>query len=132
MEKTYPKDLKYTKEHEWCQIEGDIATVGITWHAQDALGDIVYCELPEVGDSVNKGETFGVVESVKAVSDLYSPVSGEVMERNETVLESPETLNQDMYSGGWMVRVRLGDAEAAAADLMSQPEYEAFLAEGSE
>ncbi|MBK8012219.1 MAG: glycine cleavage system protein GcvH [Deltaproteobacteria bacterium] len=127
MEKTYPEDLKYTKDHEWCQIDGDVATVGITWHAQDALGDIVYCELPEVGDGVSKGETFGVVESVKAVSDLYSPVSGEVIERNEGVLESPEMLNQDMYSAGWMVRVRLADVANAAADLMSMAEYEAFL-----
>ncbi len=128
MDKHFPEDLKYTKEHEWCTIDGDIATIGITWHAQDALGDIVYCELPEKGERVSAGEAFGVVESVKAVSDLYSPLTGEVAERNDAIMEKPEGLNEDMYGDGWMIRVKISNTDELAA-LMSKADYESFLDE---
>ena len=111
MEKFFPEDLKYTKEHEWCRINGNVATVGITWHAQDALGDIVHCELPNPGETVTAGESFGVVESTKAVSDLYAPLSGSVVERNDDVLEAPENLNEDMYDDGWLIKIELSRPE---------------------
>src|SRR5437762_3273567 len=101
MASQYPEELLYTKDHEWCRIEGDVATIGITWHAQNALGDVVYCELPEVGAAVKQGDTFGVVESVKAVSDLYAPVSGSVVAKNDKVVAAPESLNTDSYDAGW-------------------------------
>jgi glycine cleavage system H protein len=125
----YPESLLYTKDHEWCRIEGDVATVGITWHAQNALGDVVYCELPEVGSEVKKGETFGVVESVKAVSDLYAPLTGSVTERNEAVIKSPETINSDSYGQGWMIKVRIKD-KAETKQLMSPSAYVTSLDEG--
>lgn len=128
MERHFPEELLYTKDHEWCRIKGDIATVGITWHAQDQLGDIVYCELPAVGDAVSSGEAFGVVESVKAVSDLFSPLTGEVVERNDAIVESPEGLNDDVYDDGWMVRIKMSDP-AEKDGLLSNTDYEAFLAE---
>lgn len=128
MDKQFPEGLKYTKEHEWCAIDGDVATIGITWHAQDALGDIVYCELPEVGDAVAAGDAFGVVESVKAVSDLYAPLSGEVTERNDAIVEKPESLNDDMYGEGWMIRVKLSDPSQVEG-LLSKADYEKFLSE---
>lgn len=128
MEKHFPEDLKYTKEHEWCRVDGDVVTLGITWHAQDALGDIVYCELPAVGENVSSGAPFGVVESSKAVSDLYSPVTGEVVERNEAITESPEGLNDDMYDDGWLVRIKMSD-ESELDELLSNEDYEAFLEE---
>ncbi|MGF1511389.1 MAG: glycine cleavage system protein GcvH [Myxococcota bacterium] len=126
MDKHYPEELLYTKEHEWCRVEGDVATIGITWHAQDALGDIVYCELPNPDEAVNAGQTLGVVESVKAVSDLYSPVSGTVVERNDSVIESPEGLNEDPYDDGWLIRVKLSDPSELDG-LMKKADYEAFL-----
>ncbi|MEQ8275922.1 MAG: glycine cleavage system protein GcvH [Deltaproteobacteria bacterium] len=128
MDKHFPEDLQYTKEHEWCTVKDGVATIGITWHAQDALGDIVFCELPQAGEKVTAGEAFGVVESVKAVSDLYSPITGEVVERNDDIMEKPEGLNEDMYGDGWMIRVKLSDASELEA-LMSKADYEAFLAE---
>ena len=128
MDKHFPEDLLYTKEHEWCRIDGNIATIGITWHAQDALGDIVYCELPNKGEDVSSGQTFGVVESTKAVSDLYSPVTGVVVERNDSIIEEPNGLNDDMYDDGWMIKIELQDAKEIES-LMSKEDYEKFLEE---
>ena len=130
-DKHYPENLRYTKEHEWCRIEGDVATIGITWHAQDALGDIVYCELPEAGEEIQSGEPFGVVESVKAVSDLFAPVSGKILERNDDIIEKPEELNEDCYDDGWMVRVKMSDRSEAEA-LLTASQYTAFLEEAEE
>lgn len=126
MDKHFPEELRYTTDHEWCRIDGDVATIGITWHAQDQLGDIVFCELPEPGTKVAKGEAFGVVESVKAVSDLYSPITGEVTERNDSITESPEGLNDDVYDDGWLVKVKLSDASELEG-LMDKAAYEAQL-----
>ena len=100
-----PEDLKYTKEHEWCRLKGNRAVIGITDHAQDQLGDIVYVEFPEVGDPVKKGESFGVVESTKAVSELFAPVSGKVVEVNDPLSDAPETINEDPYEEGWMIAI---------------------------
>ena len=126
MDKHFPEELLYTKEHEWCRIDGDIATIGITWHAQDALGDIVYVELPQKGETIEVGEPFGVVESVKAVSDLYAPISGSVTEKYDSIMESPEGLNDDCYDDGWMLKVKLADA-AEVEKLMSAADYCTFL-----
>jgi glycine cleavage system H protein len=105
----YPDDLRYSKEHEWVRVEGSRATIGITSFAADELGDIVFVELPEVGATLSQFGTFGVVESVKAVSDLYAPVSGEVVEVNDALRESPELLNADAFGAGWLARVELAD-----------------------
>jgi glycine cleavage system H protein len=105
----FPGDLKYSKEHEWVRLEGDVAVIGITEFAQDELGDIVYVEQPKIGDVVKQNEQFGVVESVKTVSDLYSPVSGEVVEINEDVTGSPENINKDPYGTGWIIKVKTSD-----------------------
>jgi glycine cleavage system H protein len=110
MSDTYPEDLRYTQEHEWARIEGDRAVVGITHYAQDALGDIVYVDLPAVGTTVTAGETFGEVESTKSVSDLYSPVSGTIAERNEQLDKGPEIINSDPYGQGWLVVIAMSDA----------------------
>ncbi|PSB60488.1 glycine cleavage system protein H, partial [Chroococcidiopsis cubana CCALA 043] len=110
MELEYPSDLKYLDSHEYVRMDGDIATIGISAFAVDQLGDIVFLELPEVGDRVTKGETFGSVESVKAVEDMYCAVTGTVVERNETVLETPEQLADDPYGEGWLLKVRVEDA----------------------
>ncbi len=123
-----PKDLKYTKEHEWVRIEGDTAVVGITDHAQDALGDVVYVELPEEGSSVTKDEAFGVVESVKAVSDLYAPVSGNVVEVNDAIVDGPEVINEDPYGDAWMIKIE-SPAEDELAELLSSDEYEQYVEE---
>ena len=121
----YPVDLKYTKDHEWMKMEGDIAVIGISDFAQDALGDIVFINLPEVGDTVTAGESFGDVESVKAVSDVNSPVTGVVLEINEELIDSPELLNEDPY-GAWIIKVEnVTDEE----DLLTAAAYEAFCAE---
>ena len=125
---TNPRELKYTKEHEWAKIAGTRLTVGITHYAQEALGDIVFVELPSVGDKVVAGETFGTVESVKSVSDLYAPVSGEVVEANGQVLDSPESMNTDPFGAAWLIVVEMANPEEAA-QLLSAEEYEAFLAE---
>lgn len=122
MSRNYPEGLRYTKDHEWCRVEGEAATIGITWHAQDALGDIVFVELPKVGEMLKAGDVFGTVESVKAVSELFAPVSGKVVERNEQVVEAPEGLNEDCYDDGWMIRVELSDPSELDG-LMSSSDY---------
>jgi glycine cleavage system H protein len=120
-----PEDRFYTKEHEWLKVDGDIGTVGITDHAQDALGDVVYVEVPKVGDKVTAGQTFGTVESVKAVSELFTPASGEVLEINAGLSDAPETINKDPYGGGWMIRVRLSN-KGETAKLMSAAQYDDY------
>ena len=120
-----PEDLQYTKSHEWVRIEGDTATIGITDHAQDELGDLVFVELPEEGDTFDAGESFGTVESVKAVSDLYAPVGGEVVEVNSALEDAPENINEDPYGEGWIVKLRTTDE----ADLLSPEEYEKVVEE---
>lgn len=124
----FPKDLKYTKEHEWVRVEGNIATVGITDYAQDSLGDVVYVELPQEGGSVTKSEPFGVVESVKAVSDLYSPISGSVSEVNDAIVDNPEVINEDPYGDAWMIKVEVNSPDDLA-DLLSSEEYQKFIEE---
>lgn len=121
-----PEELKYTKEHEWTRAEGGLIVVGITSYAQDALGEIVYVELPSEGDEITKGDPFGGVESTKSVSDLYAPLSGEVVEVNELLLDSPETINEDPYGGGWMIKVKPYDKDELA-DLMDYEEYTDFI-----
>ena len=125
---TVPADLKYSKEHEWLRLEGEEAVFGISDHAQEALGDIVFVELPEVGRSCKAGEAIAVVESVKAVSDVYAPASGEIIAVNETLESSPELVNSDPYGKGWIARIRLSDP-AAASDLMDAETYTAYLGE---
>lgn len=124
----YPKDLKYDREHEWVRAEGDIAVIGISHFAQDQLGEVVYVDLPSAGDTIAAGETFGEVESVKSVSELFSPVSGEIVEVNNALDDSPETVNEDPYGDGWMVKIRLSDTSEVDG-LMTADEYEAFIAE---
>ena len=123
-----PEDLKYTKEHEWCRVKGNRVVVGITDHAQSQLGDIVYVELPEVGDPVKKGESFGVVESTKAVSELFAPVSGKVVEVNDPLSDAPETINEDPYEEGWMIVIEPSDPKELEA-LMDAKTYKAFVEE---
>ncbi|HET8568263.1 MAG TPA: glycine cleavage system protein GcvH [Candidatus Limnocylindria bacterium] len=123
-----PQDLKYTKEHEWVRVDGDVATVGITHYAQDQLGDVVFVELPEKGASVRQHSSFGVVESVKAASDVYAPVSGEVVERNVKVIESPELVNKAPYAEGWLLRVRLSD-RSELGGLLSAGDYKGHIGE---
>ena len=116
-DESYPDDLRYHPEHDWARIEGDQATFGVTWYAQDALGEVVFYEPPEVGKEVAKDEAYAEVESVKAVSDVYAPLSGEVTEVNSALSENPEKINQDPYGDGWMVKVKLSDpSEADASD----------------
>ncbi|HLF15839.1 MAG TPA: glycine cleavage system protein GcvH [Candidatus Thermoplasmatota archaeon] len=117
-----PGDLFYTESHEWIRIEGDEATIGITDHAQEALNDIVFVELPPAGQQFEAGDEFGVVESVKSVSDLYMPLSGEVIESNKSLEDAPETVNDDPYGEGWLVRIRLVDP-SEAKDLLSADDY---------
>jgi len=123
---TIPADLKYTKDHEWVRIEGDTATFGITDHAQEALGDIVFVELPEVGRTIDAGEAYAVVESVKAVSDVYAPVGGEITEVNNELESEPELVNTDSYGAGWIAKVRIG---AGQVELLNDDEYTTFLEE---
>jgi glycine cleavage system H protein len=127
----FPEDLKYSKEHEWVLVEGSVATVGITDYAQDQLGDIVFVELPAIGDKVSKEDAFGVVESVKAVSDIYAPVSGKVLEVNDDLPDNPEMVNEDPYGDGWMIKIEINDSDELQ-DLMSAAEYEAYVAEEKE
>ena len=122
-----PEDLQYTKSHEWVRIEGDTATIGITDHAQDELGDVVFVELPEEGATFDTGESFGTDESVKAVSDLYTPVGGEVVEVNSALEDAPENINEDPYGEGWIVKLRTTNG----ADLLSPEEYEKVVEEES-
>ena len=127
----FPEGLKYSKEHEWVLVEGTSATIGITEYAQEELGDIVFVELPDVGEKIVKDDPFGAVESVKAVSDIYAPVSGEVMETNEILPDNPETINDDPYGDGWMVRVELSDIDDLK-DLMDADEYAEYVAQQKE
>ena len=120
-----PGDLQYTKTHEWVRREGDTATVGITEHAQDELGDVVFIELPEEGASFGAGDAFGTIESVKAVSDLYAPIGGEVVEVNEALNDAPEKVNEDPYGEGWIIRLRV----SGEGNLLSAEEYEKVLEE---
>ena len=108
-EASYPPDLSYHEEHDWARIDGDVATFGITWYAQDQLGEVVFFDPPEVGKTLRKGDPYAEVESVKAVSDVIAPLSGEIVEVNEALSSSPEAINEDPYQSGWMVRVRLSD-----------------------
>lgn len=117
-----PSELKYSKEHEWVKVEGNTVTIGITEYAQGELGDIVFVELPEVDDEINEGDTFGSVESVKTVSELYAPVSGKVVESNEELEDSPEFVNESPYEKAWMVKVELSD-ESQLDDLLSADQY---------
>ncbi|MCX8072491.1 MAG: glycine cleavage system protein GcvH [Candidatus Binatia bacterium] len=124
----FPEDLRYSKEHEWVLVEGNVATVGITDYAQEQLGEIVYVELPEVGEKVSKEDAFGVVESVKTVSDVYAPVSGCVIEVNDDLPNNPELLNEDPYGDGWMLKIEMSDP-AELEELMTAEEYERYVAE---
>jgi len=124
----FPEELKYTAEHEWVLVEGDLAVIGITDFAQDSLGDVVFVELPEVGTEVTTGKAFGVVESVKAVSDVYAPVSGTVEESNEELPDAPEILNTSPYGDGWMIKIRMSDP-GELDGLMDAAAYQAHIAE---
>ncbi|MFO7766164.1 MAG: glycine cleavage system protein GcvH [Pelovirga sp.] len=124
----FPDELKYTEEHEWITIEADIATIGISDFAQNQLGDVVFVELPEVGDELEAGKPFGVVESVKAVSDIYSPLSGEVIEINEELPDAPETLNTSPYEDGWLIKMRLSNPEELD-DLLDADTYQELIKE---
>jgi glycine cleavage system H protein len=124
----FPEDLKYTKEHEWVKVDGDSVTIGITDYAQDSLGDVVYVELPDADSTITAGETFGVVESVKAVSDLYAPVSGTVTEVNDAVVDGPEAINDEPYGEAWLLKVKLSDT-GELDGLMSAKDYQAFTEE---
>ena len=124
----YPENFRYTKEHEWVSVADDIATVGITQHAQSELGDIVYVDLPRAGTVVAQGKTLGSVESVKAVSDVYCPVSGEVVEVNELLTTSPEKLNEDPHGAAWLVKLRLS-APAELLNLLSSADYQSYIGE---
>ena len=122
-----PQELQYTKSHEWVRVEDDVATVGITEHAQDELGDVVFVELPEQGTTLEAGDSFGAVESVKAVSDLYAPVGGEIVEVNGSLEDNPEKINEDPYGEGWILKLR----PSGEADLLSAADYEKVLEEES-
>jgi glycine cleavage system H protein len=124
---SYPEDLLYHEEHDWARVQGETATFGITWYAQDALGEVVFFDAPQVGGTVTKGESYAEIESVKAVSDVIAPLSGEITEVNEAISGSPETVNDDPYGEGWLVKVKLGDPSEAES-LMSAADYEATLA----
>ncbi len=129
-EASYPEDLKYHPDHDWARIEGDQATFGITWYAQDALGEVVFFDPPEVGASVTKDASYTEVESVKAVSDVFAPLSGEIVEVNAGLADSPEKVNQDPYGEGWMVKIRLSDA-SEVDQLMDVNAYRELLQSGS-
>jgi glycine cleavage system H protein len=125
-EASYPSDLKYHEEHDWARIDGDIATFGVTWYAQDQLGEVVFFDPPEVGKTVRRGDPYAEVESVKAVSDVIAPLSGEIVEVNEALTSAPEAINDDPYEGGWMVRVRLSD-QSEVESLMDADAYQESL-----
>ena len=122
----YPENYRYTKEHEWANLEGDTATVGITFHAQEELGDIVYVDLPKIGTLIEKGKSFGSVESVKAVSDVYAPVGGEVTAINEDLIAAPEKLNQDPHGTAWLIKLKVSDA-GEINSLLSPAEYQTYV-----
>ena len=119
----YPTDLKYTQSHEWIRLEGNTVVVGVSWFAQDSMGDVVHVELPEVGDELASGEPACEIESVKAVSDVYSPVSGEIVEVNEALEDAPEVVNEDPYGAGWLFKVKVG-ATVSLSELMAADEYQ--------
>ena len=125
---SYPDDLKYHREHDWARVEGDEAVLGVTWFAQDALGELVHYEAPAAGSTVTKDSSYGEVESVKAVSDIIAPLSGEVIEVNQAVVDAPETVNEDPYGSGWLIRVRLTDPSEVDA-LLDVESYKQVLAE---
>jgi glycine cleavage system H protein len=125
-EASYPPDLKYHPEHDWARVEGDTATMGITWYAQEQLGEVVFFDPPEVGSAVTKDQPYAEIESVKAVSDVVAPLSGEIVEVNEALSDSPERVNEDPYGEGWMVKIRLSNV-GEADDLMDASAYEATL-----
>ncbi len=122
-EASYPDDVLYHPEHDWARIDGDVATLGVTWYAQDALGEVVFFDPPAVGSTLTQGEAYAEVESVKAVSDVVAPLSGEIVEVNERLGDTPEAINQDPYGEGWMVRVRLSDLEGERGALMDRDSY---------
>ncbi len=126
----FPEDLKYTTEHEWVRLDGDIATIGITDYAQEQLGDIVFVELPEEGETIEKGDTFGVVESTKSVSDLYVPLTGAVAESNDPLLDTPDIINEDPYGEGWMIRVKLKNP-GEVKELLDAKAYQKMIEEGT-
>jgi glycine cleavage system H protein len=125
---SYPDELLYHPEHDWARIDGDEAVLGVTWHAQDALGELVHYEAPEVGAAIGKDTSYGEVESVKAVSDLISPLSGEVLEVNQKVVDAPETVNEDPYGEGWLIRIRLTDP-SELGQLLSAADYKRVVEE---
>jgi len=125
---SYPEDLLYHAEHDWARIEGDEAVLGVTWYAQDALGELVHYEPPDVGATVSRNASYGEVESVKAVSDLISPLSGEVLEVNQQVVDAPETVNEDPYGDGWLIRIRISDP-GERDELLSLDDYRKVLEE---
>jgi glycine cleavage system H protein len=127
-EETYPDDLRYHPEHDWARIEDGEAVLGVTWYAQDALGELVHYEPPEAGAAVTKDSSYGEVESVKAVSDIIAPLSGEVLEVNQAVVDAPETVNEDPYGAGWLIRIRLTDA-GESNDLLDAEAYQQLVAE---
>ncbi len=127
----YPDQYRYTKEHEWVRVAGDEATVGITHHAQEQLGDVVYVELPQVGAAIHAAQSFGTVESVKAVSDLYAPMSGKVTAVNESLVDAPEVLNEDPHVKGWLIRARISDKHEIEK-LMTAEDYQAYAAAEAE
>ena len=124
----YPDNYQYTAEHEWVSVDGDVGTIGITHHAQDELGDVVFVELPEVGASFEQNSAFGTIESVKAVSDLYAPLSGEVVEVNEELVDRPEVVNEDPHSSAWIVRIKLSDP-GQLDGLLTASDYQALIQE---
>jgi glycine cleavage system H protein len=124
----YPTDYRYTKEHEWIKVSGNMGTIGITDYAQHELGDVVFVEMPAVGANITAGQVFGTVESVKAVSEIFAPVSGEVTESNATLTGTPETLNSDPHGAGWLIKIKLADP-AEASGLMDAAAYQAFISE---
>ena len=129
-EASYPEDVRYHPEHDWARVEGEQATFGITWYAQDALGEVVFFDPPEVGAQVTKDEAYAEVESVKAVSDVFAPLSGEIVEVNDALEDAPEKINEDPYGEGWLVKIKLGDA-GEADSLMDSAAYQELLKSGS-
>ena len=127
-DESYPDELKYHREHDWARVEGETATLGVTWYAQDALGELVHYEPPDAGSSLARDESYGEVESVKAVSDLIAPLSGEVYEVNQKVVEAPETVNEDPYGEGWLVKIRLSEP-TEVDDLLDAQAYKKLLEE---
>ena len=124
----FPQELKYSKEHEWIKVESNTVTIGITDYAQDSLGDVVYVELPQEGTAMVKGETFGVIESVKAVSDLYSPVSGNIIEVNDSIIDNPEVINEEPYGDAWILKVELSSPEELD-ELLGSDDYQQYIEE---